>query len=217
MGKKRKGAKKGWEDHYTRKARKEKYPARSVYKLEEIQKKHRLIRPGDRILDLGCAPGSWLLYAAKEAGRGEVVGIDKKPVTICLPNQARAVTGDALDPASSALAQIQGRFDVVLSDMAPATTGRKEVDAARSFELCMAALSIARRRLLVGGCFCCKIFTGEDFEQFTASVKKVFDDVKIYKPKSSRKASKEIYLIATGKKKEENDDVGAQQMVDDQT
>ncbi len=205
-----------WADHLTRKARKEKYPARSVYKLEEVQKKHRLIRPGDRVLDLGCAPGSWLMYAAREAKGGEAVGIDLKPVTAGLPANARALTGDALDPDAGALGKIDGLFDVVLSDMAPATTGRKEVDAARSFALCMAALSIARRRLREGGRFCCKIFTGEDFETFAEAVKAAFRQTRIYKPKSSRKASKEIYIIATGKKKEDNEDVRSQQMVDDQ-
>jgi 23S rRNA (uridine2552-2'-O)-methyltransferase len=145
-----------------------------------------------------------------------VIGIDKTNVTVSLPKNARALTGDALDLKSPVFDQVDGLFDVVLSDMAPATTGRKEVDAARSFELCMAALSIAHRRLRAGGRFCCKIFTGEDFEQFTDRVKTIFDDMKIYKPKSSRKASKEIYIIATGKKREEEDNVGAQQMVDDQ-
>ncbi len=198
-----------WEDHYTRKARKEKYPARSVYKLEEIQQKHRLIRPGDRVLDLGCAPGSWLLYAAQQAAGGEVVGIDLKPVTAVLPKNARAVVGDALDPNADALEQIGGAFDVVLSDMAPSTTGRKEIDAARSFELCMAALAIARRRLRPGGRFCCKIFTGEDFQRFVEAVKAAFSEARIYKPKSSRKASKETYIIATGRQREENEHVGA--------
>jgi 23S rRNA (uridine2552-2'-O)-methyltransferase len=215
MGKK-KGGKNSWEDHYTRRAKKDGYPARSVYKLEEIQKKHRLIRPGNRVLDLGCAPGSWLMYAAGQAGGGEVIGIDLKPVTATLPKNARAVVGDALDAQAPPLGELSGGFDVVLSDMAPATTGRKEVDAARSYDLCMAALATARRLLRPGGRFCCKIFTGEDFKRFSEAVKAVFSETRIHKPKSSRKASKEIYIIGTQKKKEENDNVGAQQMVDHQ-
>ena len=203
-------------DHYTRKAKAAGYPARSVYKLEEIQQKHRLIRPGDRVLDLGCAPGSWMIYAARQATGGEVIGVDLKPVTAALPKNARAVVGDALDPESDALKRLEGVFDVVLSDMAPSTTGRKEVDAARSFDLCMAALAIARRLLRAGGRFCCKIFTGEDFERFYEAVKAAFSESKIYKPKSSRKASKETYIIATGRKREEDEHVGAQQMVDHQ-
>ena len=201
MGKKKMSGKNPWADHLTRKAKKEKYPARSVYKLEEIQKKHRLIRPGDRVLDLGCAPGSWLIYAARQAKGGEVIGVDLKPVTSSLPKNAQALVGNALDPESEALKQVEGTFDVVLSDMAPSTTGRKEVDAARSFDLCMAALAVARRRLRAGGRFCCKIFTGEDFTRFNEAVKSAFDRAAVYKPKSSRKASKEIYIIATGRKR----------------
>ena len=201
MGKKKKGGKNPWADHMTRKAKKEKYPARSVYKLDEIQKKHRLIRPGDRVLDLGCAPGSWLIYAARQAKGGEVIGVDLKPVTSSLPKNAQALVGNALDPESEALKQVEGTFDVVLSDMAPSTTGRKEVDAARSFDLCMAALAVARRRLRAGGRFCCKIFTGEDFARFNEAVKSAFDRAAVYKPKSSRKASKEIYIIAAGRKR----------------
>ena len=215
MGKK-KGGKNTWEDHYTRQAKKNGYPARSVYKLEEIQKKHRLIRPGDRVLDLGCAPGSWLMYAAGKAGGGEVVGIDLKPVTAPLPKNARAVTGDALDSQAPPLGELSGRFDVVLSDMAPATTGRKEVDATRSYDLCMAAFAAARRLLRPGGRFCCKIFTGEDFKRFSEAVKAAFSETSIYKPKSSRKASKETYIIAKDYKGEDDDNVGSQQMVDNQ-
>jgi 23S rRNA (uridine2552-2'-O)-methyltransferase len=215
MGKK-KGGKNTWEDHYTRQAKKDGYPARSVYKLEEIQKKHRLIRPGDRVLDLGCAPGSWLMYAAGQAKGGEVIGIDLKPVTAPLPKNARAAVGDALDTQALMAEGLSGGFDVVLSDMAPATTGRKEVDAARSFDLCMAALDIARRRLRTGGRFCCKIFTGEDFKRFTETVRGAFSAASIYRPKSSRKASKETYIIAKDFKGEDDENVGSQQMVDNQ-
>ena len=94
MGRKKKGGKNPWADHYTRKAKKENYPARSVYKLEEIQQKHRLIRPGDRVLDLGCAPGSWLIYAARQARGGEALGVDLKPVSAALPKNERAGVGD---------------------------------------------------------------------------------------------------------------------------
>lgn len=208
---------KTWADHYTRRARKEKYPARSVYKLEEIQKKFRLIRPGDRILDLGCAPGSWMMFAAEKAGpRGKVVGIDKKPVTVKLPATATALVGDVLGEEPGRNDPVEGVFDVVLSDMAPSTTGRKQLDAARSFHLCMAALTIATRRLRSGGRFCCKIFTGEDFTEFTNAVRAAFNQVRIYKPKSSRKASTETYIIATERKKEDSTYVGSQQMVDNQ-
>ena len=185
-----------WQDHYARRAKKDRYPARSVYKLEEIQQKHRLIKKGDKILDLGCSPGSWLLYAAKLTGdRGRVVGIDLKPVKIQAGPNIEIINGDvfALDPGA-----LGNDFNVVLSDMAPATTGHKAVDAARSAGLCEAALAIAQRVLRPGGSFVCKIFQGPDFNQFVDSVRACFDSQKIFKPKSSRKASKEIFVIGLG-------------------
>ena len=188
-----------WQDHYSRRAKKDRYPARSVYKLEEIQQKHRLIQKGDKILDLGCSPGSWLLYAAKLTGdRGRVIGIDLKPVKIQAAPNIEIINGDvfALD------AGVLGTdFNVVMSDMAPATTGHKAVDAARSAGLCETALAIAQRVLLPGGSFVCKIFQGPDFNQFVNSVRDGFDKQKIFKPRSSRKASKEIFIIGLGLKK----------------
>ena len=190
-----------WNDHYSRRAKKELFPARSVYKLQEIQKKYNLIKKGDRVLDLGCSPGSWLLYAAKLAGnRGSVAGIDLKPVTIKVPPNVAIYTGDifSFDSLSEATGK---KFNVVISDLAPSTTGIKNVDSARSFNLCRAALEIAQKILLPGGSFACKIFQGEDFKQFSDSVKESFAKCTIFKPKSSRKASKEIYIIAKGLRK----------------
>jgi len=187
-----------WQDHYTRRAKKEHFPARSVYKLQEIQQKHQLIKKGYKVLDLGCAPGSWLLYAAKLAGdRGQVVGIDLKPVAGRIPAHAEIIAADvfALDVES-----LGTDFNVVLSDMAPATTGHKDVDAARSYNLCETALGIAQRVLLPGGSFVCKIFQGPDFKTFMDIVKEGFKELKIFKPRSSRKASKEIFVIGKGKK-----------------
>lgn len=189
-----------WADHYTRKAQKERFPARSVYKLKEIQQKYRLIRRGDRVLDLGCAPGSWLLYAAEVTGsQGRVVGIDLKAVTVPLPEQVSVSTGDLLTMTGGVDSQ-DTHYDVILSDMAPATTGNKDTDAARSLELCQAALAVAQARLVRGGRFVCKIFQGPDFKSFTEVVKADFNQAKIFKPQSSRKASKEIYIIGMGKK-----------------
>ncbi|MEJ2167432.1 MAG: RlmE family RNA methyltransferase [Desulfobacterales bacterium] len=187
---------KSWQDHYTRRAKKEQYPARSVYKLQEIQQKHFLIKKGHKILDLGCSPGSWLLYAARLTGEdGLVVGVDLEPVKIQLPPQVQIITADVFSLDVESLGK---DFNVVLSDMAPATTGHKAVDAARSFNLCEAALSIAQKVLVPGGHFICKIFQGQDFKQFQETVKAAFSELKIFKPQSSRKASKEIYLIGLG-------------------
>ena len=189
-----------WADHYTRKAQKEKYPARSVYKLQEIQKKNRIIAKGNRVLDLGCAPGSWLLYAAELTGpSGRAIGVDLQAVTVQLPAHAEAHVGDIRELGDDFWKRVGAPFDVVLSDMAPATTGNKDVDAARSLDLCEAAFAVARERLAPGGAFVCKIFQGEDFKAFSDAVRSAFKQHKIYKPQSSRKASREIYIIGLGK------------------
>ncbi len=190
-----------WQDHYARRAKKERFPARSVYKLKEMQQKYNLIKKGYKVLDLGCAPGSWLLYAADLTGnKGEVVGIDLEPVSERLPSHVRVYRSDVLF-MDDELFKLTGKdFNVVLSDMAPATTGSRYVDSARSFNLCRAALSIAQNTLVSGGSFVCKIFHGEDFKKFSDAVKQGFNRHKIFKPQSSRKASKEIYIIGFGKK-----------------
>ena len=202
MKKKRKGApKKQWQDHYTRRAQKEKYPARSVYKLQEMQQKYRIVRKGNRVLDLGCAPGSWLLFAAEQTGPGgEVIGIDLQKITIKLPTQAQAIQGDITDAEYGWLEKVGREFDVVVSDMAPATTGNRAVDAARSYNLCQAALDIALKALKPGGTFVCKIFQGPDFKAFEQDVRNSFKTIKNFKPQSSRKASKELFIIGFEKK-----------------
>jgi 23S rRNA (uridine2552-2'-O)-methyltransferase len=190
-----------WQDHYTRQAQKERYPARSVYKLAEIQKKHHIIAKGDRILDLGAAPGSWTKYAAEQTGAGgSVMGIDLNPVDIALPAHAKVMTGDIL-ALDAPMDEVFGSgYQVVLSDMAPATTGDRFGDAARSHALCEAALAVADAVLRPGGRFVCKIFQGEDFKAFTDQVKTRFERMHIFKPQSSRKASREIFIIGLGKK-----------------
>ncbi|MCU0561414.1 MAG: RlmE family RNA methyltransferase [Desulfobacterales bacterium] len=192
----------GWDDDpFTRRAQRENFPARSVYKLQEIQKRFSILRKGDRVLDLGCAPGSWLLYAAEVAGSaGRVVGLDLSPVTIALPAHVTVLTGDVFELAQRPADFCEEAFDVVLSDMAPATTGSRGVDAARSFNLCTAALAVARRLLVPGGAFVCKIFQGEDFKRFIDAVRADFAEQRVFKPQSSRKASSEIYLVGKGKK-----------------
>jgi 23S rRNA (uridine2552-2'-O)-methyltransferase len=190
-----------WQDHYTRQAQKEHYPARSVFKLSEIQKKHRIIAKGDRVLDLGAAPGSWTKYAAEQTGAGgAVLGVDISPVEIALPAHATVTTGDILALQASAAQVFGSDFQVVLSDMAPSTTGDRFGDAARSHALCVAALAVAEAVLAPGGRFVCKIFQGEDFKSFSDQVKARFERMHIFKPQSSRKASREIFIIGLGKK-----------------
>jgi len=192
---------KTWEDHFSRKAKKDNFPARSVYKLQEIQKKFQIIKKGDVILDLGCSPGSWLVYAADMVGpKGIVVGIDLKPVEIAVLPNVKVLTDDVEKNGVDLLRSLELQYNIIVSDMAPATTGRKDIDSYRSFELCRVALGIAETFLLPGGCFVCKIFQGPDFKEFSDTVKNMFKDQKTFKPQSSRKASKEIYVIGIGKK-----------------
>jgi 23S rRNA (uridine2552-2'-O)-methyltransferase len=190
-----------WEDHYTQKARKDHFPARSVFKLQEIQQKVNLIQKGNRVLDLGCSPGSWLMLAATLTGpAGNVVGIDLKPVTVSLPSHVRVFIADMLALPDEISDAIGREFHVVISDMAPSTTGNRSVDATRSFDLSQAALTTAQNRLLPGGAFVCKIFQGEDFNQFIQRIKSMFNLHRIFKPQSSRKASREIYIIGLNKR-----------------
>ncbi|MGB5156904.1 RlmE family RNA methyltransferase [Desulfobacterium sp. N47] len=190
-----------WEDHYSRLAKKENYPARSVYKLQELQSRYKLIKKGGRVLDLGCYPGSWTIYASDLVGqKGTVVGIDLKKLDIKIPSNALVYQCDILNIDNSMLLSIGNKFDIVISDMAPATTGNKSVDAVRSYDLCLAALDVANNVLLHNGSFLCKIFQGEDFNKFLEMVKAAFNTYKIFKPQSSRKLSKEIYIIGLGKK-----------------
>jgi 23S rRNA (uridine2552-2'-O)-methyltransferase len=196
-----------WEDHYARKARQEKYPARSVYKLKEIQAKFKLIQKGQRILDLGCSPGSWMLYAAEETGpSGRVVGLDLNPVTVTLPQNASAFPADVFSLDDQAPFLAGKTYHVVMSDMAPSTTGNKHVDSARSYNLCEAAFYMAEKALITGGTFICKVFQGEDFDRFMALVKTGYTKYKLFRPKSTRKESREIYVIGLEKKEKSSED-----------
>jgi 23S rRNA (uridine2552-2'-O)-methyltransferase len=198
---KRSGNKKNtWADHYTRQAKKDDFAARSVYKLQEIHKKYKILRKGDRILDLGCAPGSWLQFAARTVGSGgRLVGIDLNPVAVDLPDTVTVITGDVADLEMHLDRLGQTRFDVVLSDMAPATTGNRHVDEARSVGLCEAALHIAENTLVPGGSFVCKIFQGGDTNAFADAVKSRFERQTALRPKSTRKASREVFIIGLGR------------------
>jgi 23S rRNA (uridine2552-2'-O)-methyltransferase len=183
-------------DHYFMKAKKEGRAARSVYKLEEIDKRHRVLAPGMAILDLGCRPGSWLQYAAERVGKnGLAVGIDLSPVEIDLPAHCRTLVMDALAPDLDVLRGLSEAYAAVLSDMAPSTTGVRFVDQMRSMDLCEAALAIAGKLLVPGGHLVVKIFQGPGFQEFLAEVRSGFDKVVIAKPQSSRKESKEIYIV----------------------
>lgn len=197
----KKNPKNPWFDHYAERAKKEGYPARSVYKLEEIHKRFRLFRQGMKVLDLGCAPGSWLMYAARQVGgAGSVTGLDRNPVSIALPKNARSMAVDIFELSEKDRGFLGEGFDVALSDMAPDTTGFRDVDAIRSAALSEVALNFSCEVLKPGGSFVCKIFQGEGFDAFFLSVKKRFSSARLFKPVACRKESREIYIIAIGKK-----------------
>lgn len=182
------------QDKFGRKARSEGYPARSVYKLEEIDRRLRILRQGQRVLDLGAFPGSWTLYAAgKVGGHGQVIGVDIQPHVGALPKNAEIRHADifALDVASLGG---ESSFDVVLSDMAPSTSGTRDLDQYRSFELFMRALEIGERMLKPGGAFVGKIFQGGDFPKAKAAVGKAFETTRIIKPEATRSESYETFI-----------------------
>jgi len=189
----------GWDDYYARRAREEKWLARSVYKLQEIDRKHHLFRPGDRLLDLGCFPGSWSQYAIKRVGpRGEVVGVDiQEPDRFSAPN-FRFLLADVFDLDLDWLKEEIGPRDVVMSDMAPHTSGIRLADASRSMELARRALDIASVLLKKGGHCLCKVFEGEDMKTLREDFSPHFRKIRTLRPPAVRKASKEVYLLWLG-------------------
>ena len=179
-------------DRFTRQAKEEGYAARSVFKLKEIQASARILRQGQRVVDLGCAPGSWTTYAREVVGGGgRVVGVDI--------NEPADLVKSVLEVEPEELvAALGGRADVVLSDMAPLTTGDPTGDHFIQIELATRALTLARAVLAPGGAFVCKVFDGQDAQAFVADVKSSFQTVKRAKPEAVRQSSREFFVVATG-------------------
>jgi len=193
-------------DYFSRRARHEQFVSRAVYKLADIDKRFRLLHPGQRVLDLGCAPGSWLQYLGSRVGNtGLVVGLDRQPVKVPVkpPVYFRQVDIAALDPHR--LKTLTPAFDVVVSDLAPATSGIKDVDHQRSLELARLSWQYARVLLDEGGHYLVKVFEGPDFPGFVAEIRPHFQQVQIVKPEGSRSDSREIYLLARRRLKPPND------------
>ncbi len=179
-------------DYYTRKSREEGYYARSVYKLKQLNKKYSIIKQGDKVLDLGCSPGGWVQVSLEIVGKeGSVVGIDLEKAKVKAEN-FKFIQGDVYDKKNL---EVVEKFDVVLSDMAPKTSGIRDLDQERSFDLAKQALSVAKKKLKVGGNFVCKIFQGKDYPNFINQVKKEFKFVKTFKPEASKSGSKEMYVV----------------------
>lgn len=190
-------------DRFFKKAKQEGYAARSVYKLQEIDQKFKVFKNAQTVFDLGAAPGSWSQYAAKRVGAGgRVLGVDLTEVTIKIDN-AVFIAADLRDLNIEDVFKEYGfipPFDVVMSDMAPKTTGIKSVDQARSLELCELALEMAKTYLRPGGTFICKFFHSGEFGRLQAAIKKEFEKVEALKPESTRSISKEIFLVGLRRK-----------------
>jgi 23S rRNA (uridine2552-2'-O)-methyltransferase len=188
-------------DSYARRAKKEGFPARSVYKLEEIDERFLLIAPGAAVLDLGSHPGSWMIYAARKVGpRGKVIGIDLQPTPVPSP-WASSLQADIYQVDLAAFAQSHGLFQLVMSDMAPKTSGTRDVDHLRSMALAERALEFALGLLAEGGSFLVKIFMGGELDAFVQRLRSDFVRVDRLRPKSTRTESREIFVIARQRKK----------------
>lgn len=184
-------------DPYVQKARNEGYRARAAYKLLEIDEQARLLKPGLRVVDLGCAPGGWLQVCLKHKVK-EVVGIDLLEVEP-VPG-AHVVEGDinSKDDVAEMMAGLSGPPDLVLSDMAANTTGHKQTDSLRTAALADLALDFAEAHLVSGGAFCSKVFQGGATPEMMARLKQLFKTVKHIKPPASRSGSPELFVVAKG-------------------
>jgi 23S rRNA (uridine2552-2'-O)-methyltransferase len=185
-------------DHYFNKAKSENYLARSIYKLEEIDQKYKVLRPGFKVVDLGYYPGSWIQYTSKIVGDdGLVVGIDIQEVNKKLTGikNVRVYQKDIFDISDLSQLAVDEPFDVVLSDMAPSTTGIKSVDQDRSLNLVESVFGLLPRFLRPGGNFVIKVFDSQNAQDYLKQQKKLFGEFHYLKPKSTRSVSKEFFAI----------------------
>jgi len=187
-------------DHKTRQAREQGYPARSIFKLEEIDQRVQLLRAGMHVLDLGAAPGSWSMYAAKRVGpSGAVLAIDLKVIDNPLGPNVTVVQGDALAIDEEVLGKF-APYDVVLSDMAPNTTGFGQVDELRSAELFMRAVDVAFAMGAENSAFVGKLFMGASFEEARDHLRSRFGKVRVIRPEGTRRRSVETFLVGLGRR-----------------
>jgi 23S rRNA (uridine2552-2'-O)-methyltransferase len=191
------------QDHYFNKAKKDNYFARSVYKLEEIDKKHKVIKKGDYVMDFGYHPGSWTQYCSKIVGEnGQVIGIDIREINTKFENyeNVRVFEKDINDVKELSELGVEDQFDVVVSDMAPNTTGIKSVDQIRSLQLVEMCFYHLKQFLKPGGNFVIKVFDSNDAQQFLKEQRTSFTKYHYLKPKSTRSVSKEFFVIGIGYK-----------------
>lgn len=191
-----------FDDKYANEARRKGLRSRAIFKIEEIQNKDKLLKPGMTVVDLGAAPGGWSQFAAKVVGDdGQVIACDLLPMDPI--SGVSFLQGDFRDEAvlEALLERIQPEMvDVVMSDMAPNMAGNLSVDQPRAMYLVELALDMCRQTLAPGGSFVVKVFQGEGFDQYVKEVREAFRVVKIRKPDSSRARSREVFVVATGYK-----------------
>ena len=185
-------------DHYFNKAKQENYLARSIYKLEEIDQKYKVLKKGDQVIDFGYYPGSWIQYTSKVIGDdGRVVGIDIQEVNKKLSgvSNVRVYQKDIFNISDLSQLDVEDKFDVVLSDMAPSTTGVQSLDQIRSLNLVESVFGLLPQFLKVGGNFVIKVFDSQEAQNYLKDQKKRFSDFSYLKPKSTRSVSKEFFVI----------------------
>ncbi len=190
-------------DHFYQKAKDEGLASRAVYKLEEMDKRFRLLKPGSRVLELGCAPGGWLQYVVKKIGTsGKAVGVDLLPLKLNFPKHIQVLIGDILDSKiqEQMIALLGEKADIILSDLSPNLSGVHFSDHIKSVELCDKALEVAQKTLKPNGALVVKIFPGQELEGFKKRMKGLFNEMKPFIPEATRKTSNEMYLVARGMK-----------------
>ena len=182
-------------DIYVRKSKLEGYRSRAIYKLKEIDDKFKIIRNGIKVVDLGSAPGSWSQYLSEKSKNSKILSIDLKDIEKI--NNVTHLVGDFLDEKNQKIISnfFEDKLDLIVSDMAVNTTGNKNLDAISTGELSINAMKFSARNLKQNGIFVSKIFMGSTFNEIVENGKKNFKEVKVYKPPSSRKDSKESFII----------------------
>ena len=182
-------------DIYVRQSKVDGYRARSAYKLIEIDKKFKIFKNKMTILDIGAAPGSWSQYVGKIVTNGKIISVDLKKMKKI--NNTIQITGDFTNPIiqDQIKNKLKSKAEVVMSDMAVNTTGVKNLDSIQTGELCKEAMIFSKDVISPDGFFISKIFMGSSFNEIVALGKKIFKEVKVFKPKSSRKDSKESFII----------------------
>ena len=182
-------------DTYVRQSKVDGYRARSAYKLIEIDEKFKIFKGGLTVIDIGAAPGSWSQYASKVVRKGKIISIDLKEMEP-IDNTVQ-IKGDFTEDETQKKIKefLVSKSDVVMSDMAVNTTGIKNIDSIQTGELCKEAMIFSKDIISNGGFFVSKIFMGGSFNEIVQLGKKIFKEVKVFKPKSSRKDSKESFII----------------------